>query len=188
VQPSVYPVLPFEQLASRIDASGDCWEWTGSRTPKGYGQVLVKIDGKWHNRRAHRLVWVALCGPIPGNLSLDHLCRNRGCVNPDHLEPVTERLNKLRGFGLPAMRARQLHCIRGHANWTVKKSGSRQCLDCASLYTSPAWESNTNLPYCKRGHERKKESLTSQRACRVCKNARERDRKRRLRGIYPRES
>lgn len=131
---TVYPVLPFDQLAPHIDASGDCWEWTGEVTANGYGILPVKIDGRWRNRRAHRLVRIALCGPIFGNLPLDHLCRIRHCVNPDHLEPVTTRANILRGAGLSAQNARKTHCKYGHSDWHLQPNGHRDCRPCRRAY------------------------------------------------------
>jgi len=83
---------------SKVDAEGDCWEWTGARSDKGYG----------HMRRAdtivaaHRFAWELLVGPIPDGLEIDHLCRKRKCVNPDHLEPVTHSEN-MRRAGLARM-------------------------------------------------------------------------------------
>lgn len=68
---------------------GDCWLWTGTIRPDGYGQVTVGRK----QQRAHRLVYELLVGPIPEGLTLDHLCRNPPCVNPDHLEPVTLKIN-----------------------------------------------------------------------------------------------
>jgi hypothetical protein len=129
-QPQYTPVLPLERLAPRIDASGDCWEWTGHLTARGYGVLSIKINGKWCNRRAHRLVWIALCGPIPDDLTLDHLCRLRRCVNPDHLEPVTNRVNILRGQSIPALNARGTHCKWGHNNWRPLPNGGRECRSC----------------------------------------------------------
>ena len=79
-----------------------CWEWVGCTNRNGYGRV-------WRNRRTvmvHRLVYEATYGDIPAGLVLDHLCRNRRCVNPAHLEPVTVRTNTLRGIGPTAMRWR----------------------------------------------------------------------------------
>lgn len=75
-------------------------------------------------------------GPIPEGLVIDHLCRNRGCVNPDHLEAVTQRENILRGEGLAAANARKTHCPKGHPYsgenlYVVPSSGRRQCRICA---------------------------------------------------------
>lgn len=93
-----------DNLASRIDASGDCWIWTGKTDRDGYGRLSYKL--------AHRLVYTELVGKT--SFQLDHLCRVRTCVNPDHLEPVTVRTNSLRSFSLPAQNARKQTCLRGH--------------------------------------------------------------------------
>lgn len=92
------------------DTSGDCWVWTGSRTSEGYGRLLV--FGVHYT--AHRVSYELHHGPIPDGLVLDHLCRNVSCVNPDHLEPVTDAENVLRGEGSPARNARKTYCKRGH--------------------------------------------------------------------------
>jgi hypothetical protein len=85
---------PFEQrLASRVIVS-DCWVWTGAKV-YGYG----RINAPGFSTLAHRWVWENLVGPIPDGLTLDHLCRNRACVNPDHLEPVPMKINAERGAG-----------------------------------------------------------------------------------------
>lgn len=83
--------------------------------------------------RAHRLVYELLVGPIPDGLQLDHLCRNRGCVRPDHLEPVTRRTNILRGTGPSAIHARKTQCPHGHPyDRTVTRRGTteRRCSTC----------------------------------------------------------
>jgi hypothetical protein len=130
MQPQYTPDLLIEDLSPYIDADGDCWEWTGSINLKGYGSLSVKVGDKWIKRPAHRLVWIALCGPMPEGLQLDHLCRLRRCVNPDHLEPVTLRVNVLRGIGLTAQNALKTHCKRGHCDWRHNSAGWRDCHPC----------------------------------------------------------
>ena len=107
-----------------------CWEWIAFRTKDGYGRFRVG-GGKV---LAHRFAYELLVGPIPEGLESDHLCRNRGCVNPAHLEPVTQQVNRLRGVGLPALSARKTHCKNGHpfnaANTYHRRDGDRECRTC----------------------------------------------------------
>jgi hypothetical protein len=86
-----------ERLERRrdIDQSTGCWNWTGARTPKGYGQIRL-VGGT--TAYTHREAYMAYVGQIPEGLHLDHLCRNRSCFNPEHLEPVTPRENARRGL------------------------------------------------------------------------------------------
>ncbi len=117
-----------EYLASSVDV-GDCWLWTRSIKANGYGGAA--FAGKHHN--AHLLVWRQLVGAIPDGLQLDHLCRVRHCVNPDHLEPVTPKVNAERGS-----KATKRWCIRGHdlwdeANTRIRPNGTRACRKCRAL-------------------------------------------------------
>lgn len=123
--------IPYESLLGIIDPSPNCWVWP-NKPKHGYGQLFV--DQKW--RIAHRWVYELLVGPIPTGLVLDHLCRNTICVNPRHLEPVTQRENMLRSETPVAQRAAQTHCVNGHeftpGNTIVRarKGGGRQCRQC----------------------------------------------------------
>jgi hypothetical protein len=89
-----------------------CWIWTGLLGDGGYGRAYD--PGTQRTVAAHRASYEAFIGPIPDGLVIDHLCRNRACVNPTHLEPVTQRVNVLRGEGPTAERARRTHCKEGH--------------------------------------------------------------------------
>ena len=75
------------KLLANVDATGDCWLWTGHCNQFGYG--VVKHRGADRDRMAHLVLYEQLVGAVPDGLELDHLCRVRNCVNPDHLEPVT---------------------------------------------------------------------------------------------------
>lgn len=121
-----------DRLWSKVNkgAPHGCWEWTGT-TARGYG--YMSVDGK--PRPVHRIAYELVIGPIPVNRVLDHLCRNRRCCNPDHLEPVTEAENILRGVGSSARHARKTHCDHGHPlsgdNLRLTDKGYRRCRQCA---------------------------------------------------------
>lgn len=110
--------------------ASDCWEWDGVLLSNGY--AIFQSGGK--RILAHRYSYELHVGPIPDGLVIDHLCRNRRCVNPDHLEPVTQAENARRGFSPPALAARKDHCIRGHLytteNTRISRRGWRTCLTC----------------------------------------------------------
>lgn len=116
-----------------IDEAG-CWNWTATKPDaEGYIRLTRGRRRYW----AHRLSYEQHVGPIPEGLVIDHLCRNHGCVNPDHLEPVTSRTNVVvRGFNVTADNARLTHCRRGHPlsgeNLHILNSGSRVCRICTS--------------------------------------------------------
>jgi len=110
-----------------------CWLWMLSTDAYGYGQ---KFSGT-QNKKAHRLSYEFSRGPIPSHLELDHLCRVRSCVNPDHLEAVTRQTNATRGVGWAGRHFRTTHCPHGHeytdANTRVC-GGKRFCRECARLH------------------------------------------------------
>ena len=117
-------------IADRIDV-GDCWEWTGACTAAGYGVIRIN----YVNHYLHRLMWETLVGPIPDGLEIDHLCRNRKCCNPDHLDTVDRRENLRRGIGAETNRRRmtKTHCHRGHPlseAYVYPDGKKRQCRKC----------------------------------------------------------
>lgn len=110
-----------------------CWEWTRGKCSSGYGSIRVK-DKK---HRVHRLFYETCFGPVPKGLQLDHLCRNRWCCNPDHMEAVTQQENIRRGLTgkLNNHNARKTRCPRGHEyteenTYIQRVTGGRQCLIC----------------------------------------------------------
>lgn len=120
-----------DRLWEKVDRSGgpsSCWIWNGALQGGGYGHLGMP-GGRWV--MAHRLAYELLVGPIPAGLVLDHLCRTPRCVNPAHLEPVTNRENLLRS---PLNRRYRTHCPHGHAytpenTWTNNKN-QRYCRTC----------------------------------------------------------
>lgn len=122
---------PIDRLYAKIKyLDNGCWLWTGKTKSNGYGQFT--IDKKYIY--VHRFSYEYHKAFIPEGLVIDHLCRNRACVNPDHLEPVTQRINLLRGETIPGIRALQTSCQNGHEftpeNTYVKPNGTRNCRTC----------------------------------------------------------
>ncbi len=133
------PAPPVHQnFWGRVLVGDGCWGWIGTRNNRGYGRYRA-VRGSNREVVAHRIAYEMVIGAVPDGLQLDHLCRNRGCVNPWHLEPVTCRENLMRGVGFSAVNAMKTHCPEGHeytaANTyiNVRRYG-RHCRTCAMLY------------------------------------------------------
>lgn len=115
-----------------VDTSGACWLWLTPRAD-GYGRVQIG----WVRRRAHVWAWEAVNGPVPEGLVLDHLCRQRACVRPEHLRPVTPRENTMAPGSLAVAKAHaeRTHCPHGHAYTTentIRRDGKRRCRTCVN--------------------------------------------------------
>jgi len=120
-----------QRFMSKVRKTDQCWEWVAGLTTEGYGKFW--LDGR--TTLAHRISYQLHRGPIPEGLIIDHLCRNRACVNPDHLDTVTHRTNLLRGETLAAANAAKTHCRNGHEfndenTYVVPSDGSRMCRVC----------------------------------------------------------
>lgn len=135
--PEHQPVAPLDRFMRYVEkAPGGCWLWTGHTDANGYGRFKAP-DGR--SVGAYRWAYETLVGGVPDGLHLDHLCRVRRCVNPAHLEPVTCRVNMMRGETFQAANARKTHCPQGHeytpenTMWITNKPGykGRRCRICA---------------------------------------------------------
>jgi hypothetical protein len=118
-----------ERWWMKVRKTESCWEWIGIVGPQGYG--IFNFDSI--HKRAHRWGYEQFIRKLDRVEVLDHLCRNRACVRPSHLEPVSSRVNTLRGVGSPALNAAKTKCIRGHEfsqKNTYVHNGRRQCKTC----------------------------------------------------------
>lgn len=128
---------PLERFNALVNKTEECWEWTGALDTSGYGRFWM--NGKSHS--AHRVA-ITLAGiSFITNTEVDHLCRNRKCVNVEHLEQVSDRTNSLRSNNVGGINSRKTHCPRGHelAGYNcmiLKTSGSRTCRTCHNIRTN----------------------------------------------------
>lgn len=132
---------PAESLLSRISISeSGCWLWEGRLDRDGYGVFWARVGGgRPLGPQAHRVSYQLLVGPIPVGLVIDHTCKVKACICPDHLEPVTNHENVVvRGSGPSAINARKTHCLRGHEfnednTYWYKDGRARSCKACQKL-------------------------------------------------------
>jgi hypothetical protein len=124
-------------FAKIVVTESGCWHWTGCVNTGGYSHIDVPsraVPGRWtRTTTGHRWLWQWLYGRLDSTVHLDHLCRNRRCVNPAHLEPVTPRVNVMRSDGPCAINARKTHCKQGHAfaeHGKIDCRGKRVCCIC----------------------------------------------------------
>ena len=131
--PKAKPLI--ERFESHVNKTDTCWLWQGHITPKGYGYLPMKHnDGVWRPTLAHRIAYQIYKGDIPEGMTIDHLCRTRNCVNPAHLEAVTQSVNLHRGDTLQAQNSAKTHCPKGHPydeqNTWISRFGKRSCRVC----------------------------------------------------------
>ena len=123
-----------ERFWNKIQFTSDCWNWIGAHSPEGYGRF--SYQGK--SIYPHRFIYEMYNGVIDKTLELDHLCRKRDCVNPQHLEAVSHQINGLRGNGIAAINAKKTHCKNGH-EFTIENIYLRPdgrgggCLTCRNI-------------------------------------------------------
>lgn len=131
------PVPLADRIWPKVVKTHSCWHYLGA-LDHGYSVCGRSPEAERRgNIRVHKWIWESMNGPVPSGLVLDHLCRNRWCVNPSHLQPVTNKENVLRGTGLSSVNAKKTHCIRGHAfddrNTGRDVRGDRRCRECARI-------------------------------------------------------
>jgi len=122
---------------------GSCWTWTASFDGKGYGQIQVGTLASPKMARAHRIVYELIVGPIPDGLVLDHLCRVPKCVNPEHLQPITQHENLQRGYW-----RNKTQCAKGHSfdeRNTYYVAGKRKCRECSRAWARSSYKKRKSL-------------------------------------------
>ncbi len=186
----MYQRGPLRSVMDRIEGlyspepNTGCWLWTGALNRAGYGLFHSRSG----SNIAHRVSYELHRGPIPDGLTLDHLCRVRCCINPDHLEPVSMRVNTLRGTSFAATNATATHCPKGHplSGKNIRLwHGSRACVLCnreatasyrASIRNGDHVVRQSTKSACPKGHPYSGENLIvtrlGHRACRLCARVR----------------
>lgn len=136
------PQTPVEdRFWQNVQKTESCWIWTASTMRGGYGQISEGGRAKRKNLKAHRWSYEQANGPIPKGLVIDHLCRVRLCVRPDHMEAVTSAVNCYRGKSPASDNALKIQCLRGHefddlnTRYSISKTGEirRVCRECMRI-------------------------------------------------------
>lgn len=183
--PNNYQTRILEMPWEHSIVGGPCWHWMGYIEQDGYGRVAIPAGPKrkYRKRQAHRVIYEILVGPVPPGLQLDHLCRNRCCCNPAHLEPVTAKENIQRSdLSKRGQHWRdKTHCPQGHEytpeNTYLDKKGGRFCRACHKVKTREAYRAKSptyGIPrpvktHCPHGHEYTPENTRVYRGARYCR-------------------
>lgn len=136
-----------ERFWSKVtESESGCWVWTAATDKvSGYGRFQVEKKCKY----AHRVSYELMVCEIPDGLTIDHLCRNRACVNPWHLEPVPHGVNTLRGDSIAAANAAKTHCPKSHlyddANTARDSAGRRICRTCRDARNRAWYQENRDI-------------------------------------------
>jgi hypothetical protein len=133
------PLERIEEQVVRLPFSG-CWIWTGA-TRSGYGRMFVgsRSDGSRKAVSTHRFFYEFAVGGVPDGMDLDHLCRVRCCLNPQHLEAVTRKENILRGVGMGARNSKKTHCPKGHEYTPENVLGASRGIRACRLCKQAGW-------------------------------------------------
>ena len=165
-----YPRIPaFVRFWNHVllQPESGCWLWIGTRTWNGYGRMSYRNRGF----AAHRFVKIIQTGkPIPDNMEIDHLCRNRWCVNPEHLDIVTKRENMRRSpLVLASLNEAKTHCPKGHpysktnTRWRMYKNGRQRVCRICDVLRSRAYKARTGYNERRWNGIRKRKSHDSRR-------------------------
>lgn len=166
----------------KVNKTESCWLWTGRLRYDGYAQYTWNDSQKvCHTTAGHRAAWAMTNGDIPAGMQLDHLCRVRNCVNPDHLEIVTLKVNTLRSANAAATNAQKDVCLRGHAFDKVTVGNTRYCGECNRITARERYAAelaskgkevlprNSDRTHCPYGHEYTgQRDVLGSRVCRPC--------------------